>query len=103
VSGPIYSVSPAVANGVVYVASFDSSPNSFLYAFNADGCGGSVCDPLWKGPGGHYLDSSPAVAYGNVYIGSGDGTMLVYPAAGCGQATCAPSWIAAPSGSIATL
>jgi outer membrane protein assembly factor BamB len=103
VSGPIYSVSPAVANGVVYVASFDSSPNSFLYAFNADGCGGSVCDPLWKGTGGHYLDSSPAVAYGNVYIGSGDGTMLVYPAAGCGQATCAPSWIAAPSGSIATM
>ncbi|CAN5359729.1 hypothetical protein BH20ACT24_BH20ACT24_20190 [soil metagenome] len=93
VSGPIYASSPAVANGIVYVASFHAAPNSYLYAFDADGCGGSVCQPLWRGAGGQYLNSSPAVAYGSVYIGSGDGTMLVYSAAGCGRPICQPLWL----------
>jgi outer membrane protein assembly factor BamB len=103
VSGPIYASSPAVANGVVYVASFDAAPNSYLNAFDAAGCGGSVCAPLWKGTGGHYLNSSPAVAYGSVYIGSGDGTLLAYPAGGCGDPTCPVSWIGQAAGSVATI
>jgi outer membrane protein assembly factor BamB len=103
VSGPIYSSSPAVSNGVVFVASFNAAPNSFLYAFDAEGCGAATCAPLWKGTGGHYLNSSPAVAYGRVYIGSGDGTMLVYRAAGCGQASCPTAWIGQPSSLGATM
>ena len=51
-----------------------------------------MCQPLWRGTGGHYLGSSPAVAYGTVYLGSGDGNLLAYPAAGCGASTCAPEW-----------
>ena len=103
VSGPIYASSPAVANGMVYVASFDAAPTSFLNAFAADGCGGPVCEPLWRGTGGHFLNSSPAVAYGNVYIGSGDGTLRVYPANGCGRAFCPTSWIANAAGPVATM
>lgn len=92
VSGPIYASSPAVARGLVFVASFNDAPNSYLNVFPAAGCGQLVCQPLWKGTGGSFLNSSPAVAYGSVYIGSGDGMLLVYPAAGCGQSTCQPTW-----------
>jgi outer membrane protein assembly factor BamB len=89
-SGPVYDTSPVVWHGKVYVTSFDAFPNSFLYAFDADGCGDAVCSPLWRGTGGSYLNSSPAIAYGNVYLGSGDGVMLAYKAKGCGHATCPP-------------
>jgi outer membrane protein assembly factor BamB len=102
VGGPIYTSSPAVAGGVVYVGSFGAAPNSHLNAFAAAGCGRAVCDPLWRGTGGHYIDSSPAVAYHRVYIGSGDGTLLVYPAGGCGQPTCAPNWVGEAAGTTAT-
>ncbi len=90
VSGPIYDTSPLVWRGTVFVTSFDAFPNSYLYAFDAAGCGDSVCDPLWRGTGGSYLNSSPVLAYGTVYLGSGDGVLLAYNAKGCGQATCAP-------------
>ena len=55
--------SPAVANGVVYVNSYDNS----VYALNAK-TGGL----LWKYTTGLGSESSPAVANGVVYIGSGD-------------------------------
>lgn len=55
------------------------------------------------GAGAHYLDSSPAVAYGSVYLGSGDGTLLVYPAAGCGQFTCQATWVGQPTSLGATM
>ena len=65
--------SPAVANGVVYVGSEDGK----LYAFDATGAtdctsGSSpnTCTSLWTGDTGSYIDSSPAVADGVVYIGS---------------------------------
>ena len=86
----MYDTSPVVWRDKVYVTSFDAFPNSFLYAFDAGGCGNDVCEPLWRGTGGHYLNSSPAIAYGTVYLGSGDGVMLAYKARGCGHATCGP-------------
>jgi outer membrane protein assembly factor BamB len=73
--------SPAVANGVVYVGSFDKK----LYAFSAGGttgCSGPVtdrtCSPLWTGTTGALIDSSPAVANGVVYVGSGDGKLYAF-------------------------
>lgn len=101
-SGPIFASSPAVWRGRVYVASFAAAPDSYLNVFDADGCGEVACDPLWLGTGGHYLNSSPAVAYGRVYVGSGDGTMLVYPARGCGGPRCGPSWFGDTAGPVAT-
>ena len=55
--------SPAVANGVVYVGSYDGN----VYALNA-----STGAELWSYTTGAALDSSPAVANGVVYVGSLD-------------------------------
>ena len=50
-----------------------------------------MCDPRWRGLGGHRLNSAPAIAYGQVFVGSGDGRLLAYRARGCGNPTCQPS------------
>jgi outer membrane protein assembly factor BamB len=65
--GPVNS-SPSVANGILYIGSFDGS----LYAFDPhDGT------QLWYAPtGGGIIDSSPAVVNGVVYIGSGNSTVI---------------------------
>jgi outer membrane protein assembly factor BamB len=105
--GSIYS-SPAVANGVVYVGSFDDGK---LYAFSAagvTGCSGSpkTCNPLWTGATGGYIDtSSPAVANGVVYVGSNDGKLYAFSAAGvtgCSGSpkTCNPLWTAVTGDSV---
>ena len=96
--------SPAVVNGVVYVGSNDG----LLYAFSTTvgaQCAGSqhVCLPLWRGRGNagnlsESMLSSPAVANGVVYIGSGDGYLYAFDATGvanCDGAqvgTCDPMW-----------
>lgn len=59
-------LSPAVANGVVYVGSADDS----LYALNA-----STGALLWKYRTNNYVVSSPTVANGVVYIESVDGNL----------------------------
>src|SRR6185503_12143627 len=60
--------SPTVSNGIVYVGSQTSftSNDGKLNAFAADGCGQSICPPLWQGIAGtqSILDSSPAVSNG---------------------------------------
>jgi outer membrane protein assembly factor BamB len=84
--GPIRSAA-AVANGVVYVESEDGN----LYAFNANGCGNSTCQPIWKASTGPLTISppsdfdpdflsSPMVANGVVYIGSGDSKIYAFDA-----------------------
>ncbi len=55
--------SPAVANGVVYVGSF----NDNIYALSA--ATGAV---LWSYQTGTRVESSPAVSNGIVYVGSSD-------------------------------
>ena len=94
-------VPPSVVDGVVYVGSFDDN----LYAFDAagiSGCSGSpkVCEPLWTGAtGGVISQSSPAVADGVVYVGSRDGNLNAFDAAGivgCSGSpkVCEPLWTA---------
>ncbi len=143
---------PTIADGRLFLLT-----GGTLYAFSLDGCGTSVCAPLWTkpgvgtafdflrlsaGPGGtlvtvgtsagpgtaatvvvreaatgdvrwqaepRYTGSLPgaitgfAIAYDTVYVAGARGdassptptAMLdAYPAAGCGQATCAPAWTA---------
>ncbi len=73
----IYS-SPALANGVVYVASNDGH----LYAYNASGCVKSPCSPLWSSP--LYTQtatttfSSPIVVNGWLYCASDDGNLYAF-------------------------
>ena len=94
--------SPAVAGGVVYVGAYDKK----LYAFDAGGvtgCSGvpKTCTPLWTGAtlGEDGIISSPAVANGLVFIGSGsyDHRVYAFDAAGttgCSGTprTCTPLW-----------
>ena len=88
--------SPTVANGIVYVGSqtdFDSNDGK-LNAFNASGCGQSICAPLWQGDAGSesILQSSPTVSKGLVFIGSFGGKLFAFNADGCGKKLCKPVW-----------
>jgi outer membrane protein assembly factor BamB len=68
-AGNVVNSSPAVANGVVYIGSWDYN----LYALNA-GTGAL----LWSYTTGNYVYSSPAVANGMVYIGSSDDKVYAF-------------------------
>src|SRR6185437_5159375 len=105
---PVVDSSVAVAGGVAYVGDF----HGHLYALKAAGCGAAVCAPLWVGHGFKTeLIGAPAVGNGYVYVTTFlntpnlfSGRLLVFPAAGCGQANCAPSWtagIGGPAGNTA--
>jgi outer membrane protein assembly factor BamB len=99
----LVSSSPAVANGIVYVGSFDYH----LYAFDAAGsmnCTGvlpaKTCAPLWIATTNGELGSSPAIAKGLVYVPTGD-TLYAFDAAGSVNCTggpptktCSPRWTA---------
>jgi outer membrane protein assembly factor BamB len=107
--GAFYYSSPAVANGVVYVGSVEGE----LYAFDAagaTGCSGApkTCSPLWTATtGGAIYSSSPAVANGVVYVGSDDGKLYAFDAAGVTNCsgtpkTCSPLWTATIGGEVRT-
>jgi outer membrane protein assembly factor BamB len=97
--------SPTVANGVVYLA------DGPLFAFDAAGttnCSGTpvVCSPLWTTATNGITYAAPAVAGGEVYVGSWNGNVYAYDAGGatnCSGAaearTCAPLWTGATGGS----
>jgi outer membrane protein assembly factor BamB len=92
---------PAVANGNVYVTSFEHPVDLVtgrLLVFPAAGCGLSTCKPTWTadigGPG-----TGVTVAGNTVFTGSstlfGDGTntdfhLMAFPAGGCGGLVCKP-------------
>jgi outer membrane protein assembly factor BamB len=103
-TGGFIDSSPAVANGIAYVNSSDGN----LYAFDALGntnCSGGTktCAPLWTSPTGGF-GSSPAIADGVVYVGSGN-SLYALDAAGhvnCSGSpkTCAPLWRADTGGEV---
>ncbi len=99
--------SPAIANGVIYIA------NETLYAFDAAGsakCSGTpkVCAPLWTAATSDFPTySAPAVANGTVYVGSWGSKLYVFDAAGSRNCSatatakrCTPLWTATTPSSI---
>jgi len=89
--------SPAVADGTAYLGDFSGR----LYAFPVAGCGEPICEPAWVGRGhaAEQITSAPAVANGHVYVGTFantfdrvSGRLLVFDAAGCGEAVCRATW-----------
>ncbi|NHX37175.1 PQQ-binding-like beta-propeller repeat protein, partial [Halolamina sp. R1-12] len=79
--------SPTLANGTVYVGSYDGS----LYAFDAD-----TGTQKWStATGGSIYQSSPTVANGTVYLGSYDGSLYAFDAD-----TGTQKWSAATGDSI---
>ena len=67
----VYS-SPAVADGKVFVGSYDDK----VYCLNA-----ATGAFIWSYTTGNYVDSSPAVADGIVYVGSMDGKVYAFGSA----------------------
>jgi outer membrane protein assembly factor BamB len=103
IGGTFYGV-PAVANGTIYVGHSTSGSQVLLSAFDAagsSGCSGTpkVCSPLWQSSTLSYLGnpSSPAVANGVAFVGSRDGNVYAFDAAGSSGCTgtpkvCSPLW-----------
>lgn len=56
----------------------------------------------WTGATGGAITSSPAVAGTRVFVGSGNGRLYAFPAAGCGASTCDPLWTAQTQGTVAS-
>jgi outer membrane protein assembly factor BamB len=86
-TGDPVTASPAVRKGRVYVGAADG-----LHVFTA-ASGGAA----WTGPTGGAA-FSPAVVKGTVYVLSVDGTLSAFGSAGCGKASCPPSWTASTGG-----
>jgi outer membrane protein assembly factor BamB len=91
----VFSSSPTVVNGVVYIGSTDGT----LWAYPGGGCGQDFCDtPLWRSTNLAQIVDTPTVADGNVYVGSqtsfdsAAGKLNVFDADGCGKAVCKPMW-----------
>ena len=78
---------PTFAGGFVLVADYQGT----VYAF--DSASGIL---EWKGtvaPTPHAI----AAAHGVAYVTSGNGELVAFAVAGCGQAVCSPLWTSAPS------
>jgi outer membrane protein assembly factor BamB len=78
-----------VNGSTVFIGSDDGN----LYAFPAAGCGAATCQPLWRGSNGSdFVNGSPAVFNGRVYIGVEFG-VGVFNASGCGSSQCGLLWL----------
>jgi outer membrane protein assembly factor BamB len=65
---------PAVAGGVVFTGSSDGT----VAAFNAAGCGGTLCPRLWSRSTGSAITGAPAVSAGQLYVGTADGRVVAF-------------------------
>jgi outer membrane protein assembly factor BamB/DNA-binding XRE family transcriptional regulator len=54
----------------------------------------------WTGSVGSTTSSSPTIANNVIYIGSDDGKLYAFSAAGCGRPSCAPLWTASTKGTV---
>jgi hypothetical protein len=100
--------SPAVANGVVYVAEGSNENNVGIDAFAATcATGGGTCTPLWHGKLGYYVPSDPVVAGGELWtadsLQNGPASLYAFglPVPG-GHATSRPAAVGGLPGSGAS-
>jgi outer membrane protein assembly factor BamB len=81
----VFQGSPAIANGLVYIAS-----QKKLGAFLVGGCGQPTCQPAWRSDAGiDFFNGSPAVYKNRLFIPL-ENDLAVFDANGCGQAACSP-------------
>jgi RTX calcium-binding nonapeptide repeat (4 copies)/PQQ-like domain len=99
ITGGSISVTPAVGNGFVVLASREDTEEAapFLFAYAAQGCGASkICQPVWRGVlADAVVDSSPAIANGIAYVGDFGGRIYAFDVVACGAAhnmNCQPLW-----------
>jgi eukaryotic-like serine/threonine-protein kinase len=77
-----FGCAPTVANGVVYMGSYDY----FLYAFNA-----RTGTTLWKAPTKGRIGSSPTLDNGVIYVGSDDHNLYAFNASNGTQIWSVPT------------
>jgi len=99
-AGP--TTTPAVANGVAYIAGGDGNFYAFSTKVSSSRCSGTpkVCQPLWTAPiegAGSVSQGSATVSGGVVYVSAGY-EFYAFSAGGCGAATCQPLWVTANDG-----
>jgi len=92
---PRFRVAPTVGGGRLYAPASDGR----IYVFDADGCGGTTCQPRWAASTAGPVTKQAILAGGVLYVASG-GTIDAYDAAGCGAVVCAPLWTGFAGGSI---
>jgi len=82
---------PAVANGIVYVA------GSRLYALPSD-CArdGGRCPPLWRSRGAVAATAAPVVANGLVFLSSSGRVVAFAERCLSASARCSPVWVSGP-------
>ncbi|MCX6665601.1 MAG: PQQ-binding-like beta-propeller repeat protein [Euryarchaeota archaeon] len=91
--GSIIYSAPAVVDGKVYI-----STDQALFCLDANGTGGGTTNLIWSYPAGSWY-SSPAVAYGRVYVESSSGMVFCVDANGTGGGATNLLWsYALPSG-----
>ena len=83
-AGSAVSVPPAVANGTILVA----TDAGRLVAFPADGCGTSLCRPLWKASIGAAPVTPPVAGAEAAYVARAGGGIAVFALTGCGSRRC---------------
>jgi len=79
---------PTVTDGAVLVADYPGT----VYAF--DSAAGTLKSKGTVAPIPHAI----AAAHGVAYLSSGNGELVAFAVAGCGQTVCSPLWTSAPSG-----
>jgi hypothetical protein len=97
-----FNSSPAVANGVVYVADYGVF-SSILSAYPADcATDGSYCAPLWIAHPGYADWASPAVAGGMVYMQTDSGLSVYQVGCRSDGGECSPIWTGTDAASAYT-
>ena len=71
--GDSFVSSPAIAGGVIYIGGLGTHSDGSLYALDAH-----TGAELWSSGTSGQIQSSPAVADGRVFVGSGDGKLYAY-------------------------
>jgi hypothetical protein len=101
--GPHEAGSVAVAQGRIYVGG-----DRNMFVFDLAGCGAEVCSASWVGLTGNvgHADTTPTVADGFVYllaaaVSPNHRSLSAFPANGCGQPMCKPTWGADVGGASA--
>ena len=59
-----------------------------------------TCAPTWTATLASPASARPSIGGEVLYVGSANGVVTAFPAAGCGSATCAPLWSAPTGGKI---
>jgi hypothetical protein len=98
-SAPVAGTAAVAASGATLYAS--TATGVAAYATGAS-VRGPDQQPLWSAPvaGPTAVALTPSAGATSVLVGSTDGTLRAFAAAGCGAATCGPLWQAATGGAL---